>query len=310
MARKPRVEFDGAFYHVIVRGNQRQRTFHDDRDRQNYLERLEHYRQRYGFRLYAYVLMANHVHLLIETKRVGLSRIMQGIQGSYTQSYNRRHRKVGQLFQGRYKAILCDRDAYLLELVRYIHLNPARLKVPHNPWRYRWSSHGSYLGKPSAVKVDTQEVLSQFSARHGSARRGYQRFMEEGLGQGHQARHYETIDQRFLGDEPFVSQVAERSEAKEIELRGKKVGFPRLLQAVCAAHGVEAKAIVHAGRNRQWVGVRAQLVYVARQWCGLTAKELGRRLNRDSSMISRLSAWYETHRDERAEKKLARVLMK
>ena len=124
MARKPRVEYDGAFYHVIVRGNQQQRTFDDDQDRIVYLERLEHYRQRYGFRLFAYILMSNHVHLLLETKSVPLSKIMQGVQFSYTQRYNRRHRKVGHLFQGRYKAILFDRDAYLLELVRYIHLNP------------------------------------------------------------------------------------------------------------------------------------------------------------------------------------------
>jgi REP element-mobilizing transposase RayT len=310
MARKPRVEFDGALYHVIVRGNQRQRTFDDDPDRKRYLERLEHYRQRYGFRLYAYVLMANHVHLLIETKGVALSKIMQGLQSSYTQSFNRRHKKVGHLFQGRYKAILCDREAYLLELVRYIHLNPGRLKVPHNPWRYRWSSHGAYLGKPSAVKVDAQEVLSQFSARQGSARRGYQGFMEEGLKQGHEAKYYETIDQRFLGEEPFVSQVVERSEAKEVEIRGKKVGFTQLLQAVSQAHSVASELLLRAGRQRRWVAVRAQLVYLARQWCGLTAKELARRLNRDASMISRLYAWYETHRDESAEKKLARVLMK
>jgi hypothetical protein len=235
---------------------------------------------------------------------------MQGIQSSYTQSYNRRHKKVGHLFQGRYKAILCDRDAYLLELVRYIHINPARLKVPHNPWRYRWSSHGAYLGKPSAVKVDTQEVFSQFSARQGSARRRYQGFMEEGIGQGHQGKYYATIDLRFLGDEPFVSQVAERSEAKEVELRGKKVGFTRLLQAVSGTHGVESGLLLRPGRQRRWVAVRAQLVYLARQWCGLTTKELGRRLNRDASMISRLCAWYQGHRDQQTEEKLASLLSK
>ena len=119
MARKPRVEFKGAFYHVIVRGNQRQKIFRDDRDRLTYLDRVEHYRQRYGFRIYAYVLMANHVHLLLQTGKTPLSKILQGIQFTYTQYYNRRHRTVGHLFQGRYKAILCDRDAYLLELVRY-----------------------------------------------------------------------------------------------------------------------------------------------------------------------------------------------
>jgi REP element-mobilizing transposase RayT len=299
------VEFDGAFYHVIVRGNQRRRTFHDDHDRNLYLKRLEHYRQRYGFRLYAYVLMANHVHLLIETKRVGLSKIMQGIQFSYTQSYNRRHKKVGHLFQGRYQAILCDRDAYLLELVRYIHLNPARLKVPIGAWRYRWSSHGAYLGKPSAVKVDAEAVLGQLGSTLGAARRAYERFMTEGLKQGHEEKYYETIDQRFLGGERFVDEVAERSEASEVVIRAKRVGFARLLEAISQAHEVEGGVLLRAGRQRRWVAVRAQLVYLGRQWCGLTTKELGRRLHRDASMISRLYAWYEAHRDERIEKKIA-----
>jgi REP element-mobilizing transposase RayT len=310
MARKPRVEFDGAFYHVIVRGNQRQRTFHDDQDHQSYLQRIEHYRQRYGFRLYAYVLMVNHVHLLIETKRVGLSKIMQGIQGSYTQKYNRRHKKVGHLFQGRYQAILCDRDAYLFELVRYIHLNPARLKVPDNPWRYRWSSHGAYLGKPNPVKVDAEAVLSQFGSTLGSSRRAYQRFMEEGLKQGHEEKYYETIDQRFLGEERFLSEVAERSEAREVEIRGKKVSFARLLEAISQAQAVEGPVLLRAGRQRRWVAARAQLAYLGRQWCGLTTKEMGRRLHRDASMISRLCAWYETHRDESTEKKIVRTLTK
>src|SRR3990172_867170 len=310
MARKPRVEFDGAFYHVIVRGNQRQRTFQDDRDRVAYLQRIEHYRQRYGFRLYAYVLMSNHVHLLLETKGVALSKIMQGIQASYTQSYNRRRRKAGHLFQGRYKAILCDRNAYLLELVRYLHLNPGRLREPEDPWRYRWSSHGAYLGKASPVKLDTQEILSQFGSRLDAARRAYLGFMEDGMTQGHEEKYYQTLDQRFLGDERFVREVAERSEAKEVEIKGKKVGFARLLQAVCTMHRVESKVLLKAGRQRQWVALRAQLVYLAREWCGLTAKELAGRLHRDASMISRLYGWYQGHRDQHAEEKLFGELRK
>ena len=162
MARKPRVEFEGAFYHVIVRGNQRQKIFRDNADRVVYLKRVERYRQRYGFTVYAYILMSNHVHLLLETDKVSLSKIMQGIQVTYTQYYNRRHRTVGHLFQGRYKAILSDRDAYLLELVRYIHLNPARLRSGQNPWRYRWSSHRAYLGERVPVEVQTGLVLGQF----------------------------------------------------------------------------------------------------------------------------------------------------
>jgi REP element-mobilizing transposase RayT len=103
MARKPRVEFEGAFYHVIVRGNQRQKIFRDDRDRVYYLKRVEHYRNRYGFIVYAYVLMLNHVHLLLETSTTPLSKILQGVQFTYTQYYNRRYRTVGHLFQCRYK---------------------------------------------------------------------------------------------------------------------------------------------------------------------------------------------------------------
>lgn len=179
MARKPRVEFDGALYHVIVRGNHRRDIFRDTTDQVTYLERIEHCRERYYCRVYAYVLMSNHVHLLIETGVVGLSKIMQGIQFSYTQRYNRRHRMVGHLFRGRHKAILCDRDAYLLELVRYIHLNPARMKHPQDPWQYRWSSHRSYVGADSPVKIQTSAVLKQFASNMSAGRRGCLRSLLE-----------------------------------------------------------------------------------------------------------------------------------
>src|SRR5437879_2707797 len=184
MARKTRVEFDGALYHVIVRGNQRQKIFRGERDRLSYLERLEHYRKRYEFAVYAYVLMSNHVHLLLETGRVFLSKIMQGMQSSYTQLYNRRHGTVGHLFQGRYKAILCDRDQYLLELVRYIHLNPARLKNPEELATYRWSSHHGYLGENGPVAVDTDLVLGQLGNSASQARKVYRKFIEDGQGLG------------------------------------------------------------------------------------------------------------------------------
>src|SRR5919109_5372563 len=186
-ADKPRVEYAGAFYHVIVRGNQRQVIFRSDADRRYYLERLEQYRQRYGFKMYAYVLMSNHVHMLLETGNVPLSKIMQGLQLKYTGYYNRRYKKVGHLFQGRYKAILCDRQAYLLELVRYLHLNPGRMRAPMDPWRYRWSSHGAYLGKDNLVGIETAPVLGEFAKSVGKGRLGYRKFLAgggEGAGRG------------------------------------------------------------------------------------------------------------------------------
>jgi len=311
MARKPRVEFAGAFSHVMARGNHRQEIFHDDEDRTAYLDRLERYRQRDGCTVYAYVLMTNHVHLLLETGETPLSRTMQTLQFTYTQYYNRRYRKTGHLFQGRYTAILCDRDAYLLELVRYIHLNPARLQRPLDPWRYRWSSHRAYLGQPSAVAVNTSVVLSQFGRQVGRAREAYLRFMKEGHDLGHEARYYETVDQRFLGDERFIEHVEQRTKAtREVTVKGPRQPFSKLLAAVAQVHAVPPEAIVHPGRQRDTVGPRALLVYVAREWGRLTTRELGRRLHRDPSMISRLYATYAAQRDVVTEARLRSILAK
>ena len=134
MARKPRLNVPGGVYHVLARGNRQATIFHDDADYRAYLERLERYRQRDGVIVHAYVLMSNHVHLLLETGDRPLARTMQTLQFTFSQYSNRRYHKSGHVFQGRYHAILCDRAAYLLELVRYLHLNPARLRTPLSPW--------------------------------------------------------------------------------------------------------------------------------------------------------------------------------
>lgn len=118
MARKPRIEYEGALYHVITRGNQKQKIFKEPHDYRKFLDIISAYKQRYHFRIHAYVLMINHVHLLIETQEVPLSKILQGINQSYTMYYNHKYKTVGHLFQGRYKAILCDRDRYLLTLLK------------------------------------------------------------------------------------------------------------------------------------------------------------------------------------------------
>jgi putative transposase len=308
MARKPRVEFAGAFYHVIARGNQRQPIFGDDQDRAAYLERLERYRDLHGFGLYAYVLMSNHVHLLIETNRTPLSKIMQAIQFTYTQYYNRRHCTIGHLFHGQYKAILCDRDAYLLELVRYIHLNPARLRQPQDYRKYRWSSHKAYVGEKTPVAIETALVLKQFGKGLNQARRGYVGFMEDGIGIGHVESYYETVDQRFLGDEEFIQEVDKRAAGREIEPRGAKIAFDRLLEAVAKEHGTRSDVLVRPGRERGWARARAMLVYLGREWSGLKAKELGKRLQRDPSRISRLYSFYAQNRNEESEAKVGRML--
>jgi REP element-mobilizing transposase RayT len=309
MARKPRVEYPGALYHVICRGNQRQVIFRSDADRKFYLERLEKYRQRYGFSVYAYVLMSNHVHLLIETGKVFLSKIMHGLQFTYTGYYNKRYGKVGHLFQGRYKAILCDRQAYLLALVRYLHLNPGRLRSPVDPWRYRWSSHTAYLGKESSVKIESAAVLGELAKPVGQARRAYLRFMAEGKGSGHQADYYDVQDQRFLGDERFVEQIDERIRAeREIEVPHPRAQFSKLFHLTAEAYGMTERDLVQAGRQRKWVRARSMLVYVAREWGRVSVKEISRRLHRDPSIISRLYSVYAADRDQKKETLLAQQL--
>jgi REP-associated tyrosine transposase len=309
MARKPRVEFAGALYHVICRGNQRQVIFRSDADREYYLDRLEQYRERYGFKVCAYVLMSNHIHLLIETGKVPLSKIMQGLQLRYTGYFNKRYNKVGHLFQGRYKAILCDGDAYLLELVRYLHLNPERMRAAMDAGTYRWSSHRAYLGKESVVKIETAAVLGEFANSVGKARLGYLKFIAEGKAKGHRAEYYDVRDQRFLGDERFVEGIEERMEGeREIEVAAPRAKFPELLRVTALVYGASEKELSQAGRQRKWVKARSMLVYLGREWARVSVKELGKRLHRDPSIISRLYSAYAADRDQKKETLLAQRL--
>ncbi len=207
MARKPRVHFPTALYHVIARGNQRQAIFLDERDFGTYISYLSEYKKKHSFHLYAYALMKTHLHLLLEVGESPLSKIMQVLQFRYTRHFNKRYRKVGHLFQGRYKAILCDRDPYLLELVRYIHLNPVRVGMVEDPGKYPWTGHLSYMGKGKNDLVDKDLVLSQFGKKKSVARRRYRQFVLEGLPMGHQKRYYEVKDQRYLGEDEFIDQI-------------------------------------------------------------------------------------------------------
>src|SRR4026208_485607 len=146
MARPLRVEFPGAIYHLTSRGNARQKVFFPDADRELFLSTLAGVVGRYEWICRAYCLMAKHYHLRVETPKANLSIGMRQLNGIYTQSFNRRHKRVGHLFQGRFKAILVEKESYLLELSRYIHLNPWRVKESNDPVKYPWSSLGSYVG--------------------------------------------------------------------------------------------------------------------------------------------------------------------
>lgn len=250
MARKPRIEFPGAFYHVIIRGNNRQDIFLEEHDYQQFLKRLRKYKKLYFFVLYAFVLMKNHVHMLLETTSTPLSKVMQGIDQSYTQYFNAKYRQVGHILQGRYKAILCDKDSYFLELVRYIHLNPDRAGII-NSLQYPWSGHQEYMGKTKNALVDTGFLLEYFSPDKNEARRSYQSFILKGLGQGHEKRFYEVKNGQFLGEDNFVKEIEDKHKAarEDFTLQIKKEkSLEEVLTKVCENFHLPPDALI--GRNR------------------------------------------------------------
>ena len=173
MARPLRLEFPGAVYHLTSRGNARQRIFFTDRDRELFLQTLSQVISRYSWICHAYCLMANHYHLLIETPKANLSLGMRQLNGLYTQSFNRQHRLVGHLFQGRFKAILVEKDSYLLELCRYIVLNPVRVKRSGQIGAWKWSSFRATVGSAAVPEFLTVDwVLGQFGKSRPTAQKG------------------------------------------------------------------------------------------------------------------------------------------
>jgi len=273
MARKPRIEFPGALYHVIARGNQRRRIFLETKDFEDYLVRLWSYHEKYPFILYAYCLMPNHLHLLIETGSVPLSKIMQAIQFSYTQSFNRRHRKVGHLFQGRYKAILCQKDEYLLELIRYIHLNPVRAKIVSNPKDYCFSSHRALLGIDKRPYCDVNVVLGLFGKKRKIAMKQYESFILDAIGLGHKKELYHLKDQRILGEEEFVSDVLSREDTHE----GIFYDVPLLdiIKAVSKEWDIPVLVIRSSRRNRRGSFARGIVAHLAKMITGMSMKDVG-----------------------------------
>jgi len=289
MARKSRIEFEGALYHVITRGNQRQRVFKDVEDHQHYLKILADYKVRYQYALYAYVLMSNHVHLLIEAKEIPLSKILQGINQSYTMYFNRKYGTVGHLFQGRYKAILCDKDAYLLSLVKYIHLNPIRVGVVKEVEKYPWSSHRVYIARGEAERVgvvDIGQVLGMFSENRGRARRAYRVYM----GEGEAIRReevYATVDQRILGGERFVEKVMEKTGRKELGGRRKhEYTMVEIARAVERVYGLNLRQLSEKGRGEVIQSGRRVLSLVGKEY-GYRGCEIAEYLRRDPSVITR-----------------------
>jgi REP element-mobilizing transposase RayT len=203
MARPLRIEFPGAIYHLTARGNALADIYSDDSDRQRFLSLLRLTVNRYGWHCHAYCLMDNHYHLLVETGVPTLSRGMKFLNGTYTQYFNRRHHRVGHVFQGRFKAILVQRDVYLLELARYIALNPVRANMVRSASEWPWSSYRATAGyDESDACLTTEWILAEFSENRDVAQQRYCDFIAEGLGR--QSPWQNLKNQIYLGDDDFV----------------------------------------------------------------------------------------------------------
>jgi len=262
MARALRIHISGGYYHVTCRGNERKAIYRDDTDRQAFLAKLQGSLNIYQVELHAYVLMDNHFHLLVRTPRGNLSEFMRHFNISYTSAFNRRHRRVGHLYQGRYKAILVDKDSYLVELSRYVHLNPVRIRSHYKKSlreriglleRYRWSSLGGYWdGKNKQAIVTYDSVLEQM----GHSRKKYREFILDGIKSGYPTPWDRVQGQVVLGEEEFVGRVKE-----QLEQKGAKREQPgaRQLQAKAPGAVITAVARYYGVKEQQLVGKRTGL---------------------------------------------------
>jgi len=227
MSRPLRIEFAHAVYHVTSRGNARQAIVADDDDRRTFLAIVAHVVTRYGWLCHAYCLMDNHYHLLIETPTPNLSRGMRQLNGLYAQAYNRGHHRVGHLLQGRFKAILVEKDAHLLELCRYVVLNPVRAKLVPHPRQWAWSSYRATAGEGASPPwLTTEWIVAQFGSRLAPAQAHYRTFVAEGR---HGPRPWDQLQgQIYLGSEDFVATHQPNRAIRDVPRRQTHAQRPSL----------------------------------------------------------------------------------
>jgi len=282
MARPLRLEYPGAVYHVVARGNERREIFRDDSDRELYLSRVRHYRERFGFRLYAYCLMTNHLHLALETGQVPLSRVMLGIHGSYTQAFNRRHRRAGHLFQGRYKAFLVQKDRYLLALIRYIHENPVKAKIVGRAAESLWSSDPYYRKGQAPDWLDIDLVLGMLGPRRGLALRSYRALVGGETGETYE--NLESIGQIVKGDEEFAKRAFQEAGEPNVQ---KTLSVESVARAAADALDVKLKDMRSRQRHRKLSQARALAGYAGRELGGIPLAKTAAYFGRDGSTLVR-----------------------
>jgi putative transposase len=283
MARPLRVEFPGAFYHVINRGNAGEAIFRSNGDREKFLEYMGKAVERFGIKVHTYCLMTNHYHILIETPEANLSRAVQWLNVSYAVYFNRRRHRKGHLFQGRFKSILVDADAYLKHLSRYIHLNPLRANMVEELLSYPWSSYPAFVGKAKTPDwLERHWLLSLFGKDGKQGFKAYRSFVEDVEPAMVEDPAKDVVGGFILGSVEFVDWVKDKYLSKrsdETEIPQLKEVKPRpgpdaVVAAVCEEFGCDAGWIVYKGRKKNTA--RDVAIYLCRELTGASGAHLGK----------------------------------
>lgn len=316
MPRKARIDAPGALHHIIIRGIERKAIFKDRQDRDNFVERLATIITESSTGCYAWVLMTNHVHLLLKTGLAPIATVMRRLLTGHAVQFNRRHRRHGHLFQNRYKSILCEEEPYLLELVRYLHLNPLRAGVVKDLTglkKYRYCGHSVIMGHTKQPWQDIEYVLSLFGEKIGPARRAYAAFVKKGVSMG---RRPDLVgggllrslggwsvlkglrdtpirfkgDERILGSSDFVKRVLKKADERldqQSQIRASGVDLNQLVEKVAARYDIEPADLKTASKQSTITLARRMLCYLAVKKMMLSCTEVARKLNISPTAVSR-----------------------
>jgi putative transposase len=295
MPRPPRIQFEGAFYHVFSRGNRRERIFRDEGDYARFEQLLIEAMNWCGIRLYNWCLMPNHFHLLIQTPDGNLAELMSRLLTRYAKFFNWKHGLVGHVFQGRYGARICDKDAYFKELIRYIQLNPYKGKrgglVAVGSWK--WSSHKYFMGMgaPEGLGKWIDEALRLFGDQQAQARKNYAKLLQDGLAKGDWEDFYKVKNGRFLGDEAFVKKVKKqnREPVRQSERAWVRIhSMEDLILRLAPACGLSEEELRSRRQKRTASRWRKALIYVARRRYRFPVVQIAKYFHRDPTAISQV----------------------
>ncbi len=328
MPRLARLDAPGVVHHVIIRGIERKKIFRDDKDRHDFIDRLEDLLSATHTSCYAWTLLSNHAHFLLRSGDAGISSLMRRLLTGHAVTFNRRYKRHGQLFQNRYKSIICQEDTYLLELVRYIHLNPLRAKIVadiNELKKYKFCGHHVLMGKANCSWQDSKYVLSYFGKRLGEARKRYLKYVMEGIDQGRRpelvggglirslggwkevkkirekGQGRQKGDERILGDSDFVLTVlSDANEKYERRYKLKSMGYDllRIEQKVIDIYEIEKEDLYSKSRQKKRSDARSLMCYWAVRELGMNGTDLARHLG-----LSQSGVVYSVNKGEKIVKK-------